>query len=922
MRSVTYSMGVSLDGYTPSSTTPSATTGCWPTEDRPAGRRYTRAMTAPDRTIFYDRHVELGAKLTEFGGWEMPLQYPSGTIREHLAVRRHAGLFDVSHMGRFVVRGDRALEFLQHVLTNNAEALDHRPADAQYTLIPNEGGGAVDDAYLYRFTPGEYLLVVNASNRLKDWDHLQRYLTDDVEMIDVTRDVVMLALQGPESREILGGLFTGGRLPEPVRNAASVAEIAGATVRVARTGYTGEPVGFELFAGREDGLKLWDLLVDRGAVPAGLGARDTLRLEAGLPLYGDELGPDDRGEDIPILAVPLTRIGVSFTGRKGAFVGRAALARQFEATSRIMHRDFSDSGALARTIRPVAVTGRGIARAHARVLKDGREVGYVTSGTAVPYWVFDGDDEAAKPAGEHRTRAICLAYLERDLLDGDQLTIDVRGKPIEAQIVEYHLRSEAPPFARPIVVGPEAPAGAVPTLAAPARARRLLERAVANTEWRQRECVNLIPSEMTASPMVRLLQTADPAFRYAEHRALPAFHDAEVFYYQGTEFIADVERMVEQELRAFLGAAEVEARTVSGQMANTAVFSAMVDYLNRDDRRREPRRIARVMNNHIGRGGHLSAQPMGALKDFVARDPHTERPAVVNFPVLADNPYRIDVPAALELIEECRPELIVFGKSMVLHTEPVAEVRAFLDERAIPAVVMYDMAHVLGLVGPHFQLPFAEGADLVTGSTHKTFFGTQRGIVGGAMSEDEERWALWESIKSRAFPGSVSNHHLGTLLGLLMAAYEMNAFKGEYQPKVVAGAKAFARALADAGLHVEGDPSIDYTQTHQVLIRVAYGRGPEIARRLEANNVICNYQALPDDESFTAASGLRMGVSEMVRFGMEPEDLGEVAGLIRDVIVDDAQAREKVKALRGRFTDLRYCFGRDEAADLLGRLAP
>jgi aminomethyltransferase len=190
------------------------------------------------------------------------------------------------------------------------------------------------------------------------------------------------------------------------------------------------------------------------------------------------------------------------------------------------------------------------------------------------------------------------------------------------------------------------------------------------------------------------------------------------------------------------------------------------------------------------------------------------------------------------------------------------------------------------------------------------------------MSEDEERWALWESIKSRAFPGSVSNHHLGTLLGLLMAAYEMNAFKGEYQPKVVAGAKAFARALADAGLHVEGDPSIDYTQTHQVLIRVAYGRGPEIARRLEANNVICNYQALPDDESFTAASGLRMGVSEMVRFGMEPEDLGEVAGLIRDVIVDDAQAREKVKALRGRFTDLRYCFGRDEAADLLGRLAP
>jgi aminomethyltransferase len=328
------------------------------------------------------------------------------------------------------------------------------------------------------------------------------------------------------------------------------------------------------------------------------------------------------------------------------------------------------------------------------------------------------------------------------------------------------------------------------------------------------------------------------------------------------------------------------------------------------------------MNNHIGRGGHLSAQPMGALKDFVARDPHTERPAVVNFPVLADNPYRIDVATALELIEECRPELIVFGKSMVLHPEPVAEVRAFLDEREIPAVVMYDMAHVLGLVGRHFQEPFAEGADLVTGSTHKTFFGTQRGIVAGRMREEEERFALWESIEARAFPGSVSNHHLGTLLGLLMAAYEMHAFKDEYQPKVVAGARAFARALADAGLHVEGDASMGYTQTHQVLLRVGYGRGAEIARRLEANNIICNYQALPDDESFTAASGLRMGVAEMVRFGMEPEDLGEVAALVRDVIVDDAAVGEKVKALRSRFTELRYCFDTQEGAGLLERLSP
>jgi aminomethyltransferase len=876
---------------------------------------------APDRTIFHERHVELGARMTEFAGWDMPLQYPTGTIREHLAVRGHAGLFDVSHMGRFTIRGPRVLEFLQHVLTNNAEALDGRPTRAQYTLIATEGGGAIDDAYLYRFTDDEYLLVVNASNRVKDWEHLERHLSAGVEMADVTTDLVMLALQGPASRDLLSSIVTGGHLPDPVRNAASVVEIAGASIRVGRTGYTGEPIGFELFIERDDGPKLFELLLERGAAPCGLGARDTLRLEAGLPLYGNELGLDPDGREIPILAVPLTRLGVSVAPQKGSFIGRAALEAQLEAASRILRRDFADPEPLRRTIRPIAVTGRGIARAHATVWKEGTEVGVVTSGTAVPYWIFDGDDETAKPTDEHGVRAICLAYLDADVLDDDVVTIDVRGNPVDAQVVPYHLRSEAPPYAHPIVVTLKEVEGRVPTLSRAEKVRRLLVRAEQNTRWRRLESVNLIPSEMTPSPMVRLLQVMDPAFRYAEHRALPAFHDAEVFYYQGTDFIADVEAMVQEELKTFLGAREVEARTISGQMANATVFSAMVDYRNRADRRAEPGRIARVMNNHIGRGGHLSAQPMGALRDFVARDPHTERPAVVNFPVLEDNPYHIDVPATFALIEEFRPELIVFGKSMVLHKEPVADVRRFLDERGIDAVVMYDMAHVLGLVGPHFQEPFAEGADLVTGSTHKTFFGTQRGIVAGGIGEDEERYALWEAVVNRAFPGAVSNHHLGTLLGLLMAAYEMNAFRHQYQPKVVENAKAFARALAEAGLHVEGDPAIDFTETHQVLVRVGYDRGAEMARRLEANNVICNYQALPDDESFTASSGLRMGVAEMTRFGMEPGDFGELAGLLRDVIVDDASAAERVAAFRGRFTDLRYCFATDEHPELIDRLS-
>ncbi len=875
-------------------------------------------MSEPLRTLFYERHRALGATMVEFGGWEMPLRYPTGTVEEHLATRRHAGLFDVSHMGRLSVRGPGALAFLQHVLTNNAEALDGLPVAAQYTVIANEGGGAVDDAYLYRLGEEDYLLVVNAANRLRDLEHLRKHLPafDEVELADVTTDLVMLALQGPASRDILAGAVEEGSLPEPVRNAVATVRIAGAEVVVGRTGYTGEPLGFELFLPREAGLAAWDRLVRGGAAPCGLGARDTLRLEAGLPLHGHEFGRDPEGGEIPVLAVPITRFAVSFSPRKGDFVGRAALERQFRALARFLDRDFSAMADLPRMVRPVAVTGRGIARQGARVLRDGRLVGYVTSGTMVPYWIFEGDGEVARPGDRHELRPICLAYLDSDLQDDDQITIDVRGRPVQAVVVPYHLRSEAPPYARPIVVAHEAPAPA-PAPAPEARVALLLRRAAENTRWRQRECMNLIPSEMTASPMVRLLSVMDPAFRYAEHRQLEAFYEAEVFFYQGTAFIAEVERLLEEEMRSFLGCREVELRVVSGQMANTAVFSAMVDYLNRADRRREPRRIHRVLNHHIGKGGHLSVQPMGALKDFVARDPRTERPAVVNFPVLADNPYQVDVPATLELIDAYRPELVVFGKSLTIHREPVAEVRRFLDEQGIRAVVLYDMAHVLGLVGPHFQEPFREGAHLVTGSTHKTFFGTQRGVVASDWEEHEEGYDLWRAVRSRAFPGSVSNHHLGTLLGLLMAAYEMNRFKDRYQPKVIANAKAFARALHDAGLEVGGDPAVDFTETHQVVVHVGYGRGPEMARRLEANNIICNYQACPGDEGFTAARGLRFGVAEMTRFGMEEEDFRELAALIKEVIVDGADVAEKVRAMRGRFTELRYCFRPEEYAELM-----
>jgi aminomethyltransferase len=665
---------------------------------------------------------------------------------------------------------------------------------------------------------------------------------------------------------------------------------------------------------------IWDTLVAKGATPVGLGARDTLRLEAGLPLYGHELGMDPEGREIPLLSFLIVKIGVSFSPLKGDFLGRQALLKQFEALGKIMFRDYTMRDVLPRVTQSVAVAGRGVARAGAKVFKDGKHVGYVTSGTMVPLWHVEGEGLSSVFTDEKQLRSICLAYMDSDLIEDDRVSVEIRGKMVDAVVVPYHLRSEAPPYARPIVFDHELQQEALPSGDAPTKVRRVLEKTLENTLWRQQECINLIPSEMTASPMARLLSVMDPAFRYAEHRKSKAFYDADIFYYQGTDFINEVEQMVEEEMREFLGCEDVETRLVSGQMANTAVFSAIVDYINRADRKSEPRRIRCVMNNHIGKGGHLSAQPMGALRDFVARDPHTERPAVVNFAVLPENPYKIDVPTTLELIDEFRPELIIFGKSMVLHKEPVAEIHEFLDTQGIDAVLMYDMAHVLGLIGPHFQEPFVEGADLVTASTHKTFFGTQRGVIGSRYKEHEERYELWEAIYRRAFPGSVSNHHLGTLVGLLVAAYEMNHFKEEYQPKVIANAKAFARALKDCGLNVAGDPAVDFTETHQVVVDVSYARGPEIARRLEANNIICNYQASPEEESFTAAGALRLGVSEMTRFGMEEEDFRTLASLIHDVVVKDAKVVEQVKTLRERFCELRFCFPRGEYADLLQRL--
>jgi aminomethyltransferase len=232
-------------------------------------------------TPLYDRHVELGARLVPFAGWEMPVQY-EGVIHEHRAVRADAGVFDVSHMGELEVEGPRAHELLQGALSNDLARLE--PGQAQYTLLTNRGGGIIDDLIVYRVGECSYLLVVNASNRATAYEWLKEREIPGSDVRDVSDDCALLAVQGPKAVERLG--------LQPARPFTfAEASIDGVEVMVNRTGYTGED-GCELLCMSEDAVRLWDAVLERGAVPCALGARDTLRLEVCYPLHGNDIGPD------------------------------------------------------------------------------------------------------------------------------------------------------------------------------------------------------------------------------------------------------------------------------------------------------------------------------------------------------------------------------------------------------------------------------------------------------------------------------------------------------------------------------------------------------------------------------------------------------------------------------------------------------
>ena len=408
-------------------------------------------MSELKRTLLYDEHIKAGATMVDFGGWEMPIQYPQGIIAEHLYTRSHCGLFDVSHMGRLLIAGPDRVAFLQHVLSSNVLALDVN--QAQYCIIPAEDGSAVDDAYLYRFEEERFLLVVNASNTDKDLAYFAPIVKNyDCTIQNITNETISIAVQGPKSEEILK-IMAGGEVTKSSRNSLATLMLEGHKVRVARTGYTAEPIGYELFIKNEDAVWAWNRLIELGGRPAGLGARDTLRMEGMLPLYGDEMGVDEEGKPMPIFALALAKFAVSFDEAKGDFVGKEALKKQAAAQACFKAKDYNPEAmaALSKRVRPIALIDRGIMRHGMEVYRNGERIGWVTSGTMIPYFVTEGEGADAKLTEETGKRAIGICYINSDVPVNGEVEVDVRGKRLKAVIPSKHITNNIPPYVLPVL---------------------------------------------------------------------------------------------------------------------------------------------------------------------------------------------------------------------------------------------------------------------------------------------------------------------------------------------------------------------------------------------------------------------------------------------------------------------------------------
>ncbi len=361
----------------------------------------TAAPSALRRTPFYDIHKALNAKIVPFAGYEMPVNYPAGITAEHNAVRKQAGLFDVSHMGEYVIRGERMVDFVNYVTTNDVAEL----ADGQvhYSTILYDNGTIVDDCLVYKFAD-RIVMVVNASGREKDLAHISRHAKQfGVQIGDISDEISLLALQGPIAEEILQP-HVDVDLSQIKYYWHSWGHVGGMHALISRTGYTGED-GFELYFDPRFARPIWDLLIGTGRVtPAGLGARDTLRLEMGMALYGSDI--DDTVTPLEANLAWLTKLN------KGDFVGRDALVQQKER------------GLPRKLIGFTVDDGRSIARHGYSVFHEGKPSGEVRSGTMSPSLNIPIGTAYVPPAGAK---------------EGSKLEIDIRGKRSAATVVK-------PPF--------------------------------------------------------------------------------------------------------------------------------------------------------------------------------------------------------------------------------------------------------------------------------------------------------------------------------------------------------------------------------------------------------------------------------------------------------------------------------------------
>ncbi|WP_307328561.1 glycine cleavage system aminomethyltransferase GcvT [Evansella vedderi] len=359
--------------------------------------------TTLQRTPLFATYEKYGAKVIDFGGWELPVQF-SSILEEHEAVRKEAGLFDVSHMGEVLVEGKDAERYLNYLLTNDVTKL--KVNQAQYTVMCYPDGGTVDDLIVYKLENEKFLLVINASNIVKDYDWMTQHVRGEVKLQNISKDVAQIAIQGPKAEAILQKVADTDLEDIGFFHFAPNVNVDGITeILVSRTGYTGED-GFELYLAADKGEALWNKLLDAGKVdglrPCGLGARDTLRFEARLALYGQELTSN----------ISPLEAGIGFvvkTNKERDFIGKEALTKQKEE-------------GLKRKLVGIEVTGRGIPRHGYKVLSpSGEEVGYITSGTQSP----------------SLKKSLGLALLSVEYAEvGTELKVEVRKKKVDAVVIK------------------------------------------------------------------------------------------------------------------------------------------------------------------------------------------------------------------------------------------------------------------------------------------------------------------------------------------------------------------------------------------------------------------------------------------------------------------------------------------------------